>query len=103
LNISTTLGISASQAKRKVTRFFIDEVSLFVGTKSPLLIVTKGDKIIWRFYIHLFLGRYGDLGQVGEIDVDAHSGKLLINDDATEEIKANAERLAKRATLQAVN
>jgi hypothetical protein len=103
LNISTTLNVSAPEAKRKVIRFFIDEVSLFVGPKSPFLVVTKEDQIFWRFPIHLFLGRYGDLGQVGEVDVDAYSGKLLITDETIGEIKANAERLAKRATSHAVN
>jgi hypothetical protein len=102
-NISTTLKVSAPKAKRKVTRFFIDEVSLFVGPKSPFLVVTKGDQIFWHFPIHLSLGRYGDLGLVGEVDVDAYSGKLLVTDETIEEIKANAERLAGRATTQAVN
>lgn len=45
LNISTTLGISASQAKRKVARFFMDEVSMFIGPDPPLLVINKDEQI----------------------------------------------------------
>jgi len=103
LSISTTLGISASQAKRKLTGLLIDEVSLFVTPYAPLLIVTGEGKIFWRFPVYLVLGRRGELGQVGEVDVDAHSGDILITNEILEEFKANAERLAKRAALQPVN
>lgn len=103
LNISTTLGISASRAKRKLTGLLIDEVSLFVTPYSPLLIVTDKSNIFWRFPVYLVLGRRGELGQVGEVDVDAYSGDILITAEKIEEFKANAERLAKRATLQPVN
>lgn len=103
VNISTTLGITAGQAKRKLTRYFMDNVSLFITPQSPLLVVVNPEKISWRFPVFFAMGHHGRLGQVGEVDVDAHSGEILLNDVLLEEIKANAQRLAKGAALPAID
>jgi len=103
LNISVTLGITAEEAKRKLTRFFMDEVSLFISPESPLLVVADPETIFWRFPIVFSMGHYGKLGQVGQVDVDAQGGELLLNDRLLEEIKANARTLARGATLSTNN
>jgi hypothetical protein len=103
VNISTTLGITAGQAKRKLTRYLMDHLSLFITPATPLLVVVNTEKILWRFPLVLAMGHRGQLGRVGEVDVDAHSGEILLDDTLLEEIKANAQRLAKGAALPAVN
>lgn len=97
VNISTTLGITAEQARRKVTRFLMDNVSMFLSPSSPLLVVKTQEQIWWRFPIGLNLGQHGYLGQVGEINVDAYTGELLLDDDSLERIEVNAQRLAQGA------
>ena len=93
VNISTTLGITAGQARRKLTRYLMDNLSLFITPASPLLVVMSPEKILWRFPIVLAMGHHGQLGQVGEVDVDAHSGEILLSDILLEEIRANARLL----------
>ncbi len=103
VKFSATLGITAEQAKRKLTRFLMDEVSLLISPEIPLLVVTGQEAIFWRFPIVFSMGSRGRLGQVGEIDVDARSGELLLNDDMIEDIKTHARILAQNTTLPANN
>jgi len=98
LTISTTLGISASQAKRKVARFFMDEVSMFMGPDPPFLIVAEDEQIFWRFPIVFSMGFPGQPRQVGQVDVDAFTGRLLIDHEIIESIKTNAKQVATSTT-----
>ncbi len=94
VNISATLGITAEQARRKVSRFLMDHVSMFLSPSAPLLVVESQEKIYWRFPVGLSLGQQGYLGQVGEVDVDAYTGELLLDNDSLARVEANAQRLA---------
>lgn len=102
INISTTLSLSSQQAKRRLARFLMDTISLFTHPGEPLLVIANNQQVFWRFPVLLSMGRHGRLGQVGELDVDAHTGQIVISETITEEIKANAERLARSASLAAV-
>jgi len=96
LTISTTLGISAQEAQRKVRRYFGDHVNMFITPRPPLLVMLDDHTSHWRFPLVFSLGRQGRLGQVGEVDVDAHSGELLVSETLVQEINTNAHRLAQR-------
>jgi hypothetical protein len=67
VKLSVTLRVTAEQAKRKLTRFLIDEVNLFIHPDTPLLVVTDQNSIFWRFPLIFSMGRRGKLGQVGEL------------------------------------
>jgi hypothetical protein len=101
LHLSLHLGITAKQAKRKLSKFLLDEVSLFIGPEEPLLVLLEPAKIVWRFPLHFSMAKQGRLGQVGSVDVDAQSGELLLTDDHLMEIKLNARLLARSAALPA--
>ena len=101
LNISTKLRISAQKAKQKVTRFLLDEVNMFVHPDSPMLAIGEGNTFQWRFPLSYTLGKHGRLGQVGVIDVDAQSGRLLLDEQLLDEINLNVKRLAHSATCSA--
>ena len=103
VNFSVTIGVTVEEAKRKLTRFLMDEISMFFSPQTPLLVVVDQDAIFWRFPIVFSMGVRGRLGQVGEMDVDAQSGELLLNDDLVEELKAHARILAQSATLSTDN
>lgn len=103
VKFSVTLGITAEQAKRKLTRFLMDEVSLLIHPYGPLLVVVNQNAIFWRFPLIFSMGLRGKLGQVGEIDVDARSGDLLFNDTLLTEIKAHAHILAQSTAFPANN
>ena len=100
IQLSLTLGITAKQAKRRLSRFLLDEVSLFIGPEEPILVV-DGTTAFWRFPLQLTMAKCGRLGQVGSVDVDAQSGELRITDEQLMEIKRNARLLARSATLPA--
>jgi hypothetical protein len=99
LHVSLKLGITAKQAKRKLSRFLLDEVSLFIGPEEPILVVADGPAVFWRFPLQFAMAKCGRLGQVGSIDVDAQSGELLLTDEQLMEIKLNARLLARSAAL----
>ena len=99
LHLSLKLGITAQQAKRKLSRFLLDEVSLFLGPAEPLLVLSDTPSAFWRFPIELSMAKRGRVGQVGMIDVDAQTGELHLSDEQLTEIKLNARLLARGATL----
>jgi hypothetical protein len=102
VNISTTLNVSAQQAKRRLTRYLMDNMSMFLHPEDPLLVIIDEQQIHWRFPVVLSMGRHGRLGQVGTLDVDAHTEQIIVSESLIEGIKANAERLARAASLAAV-
>ena len=93
LHLSLRLGISAKQAKRKLSRFLLDEVSLFIGPADPLLVLTAGSSAVWRFPLEFSMAKQGRIGQVGTIDIDTQTGDLLITEAQLLEIKSNARLL----------
>lgn len=103
VKLSVTLGITAEQAKRKLARFLMDEVSLLISPQLPLLVVVDQHTIFWRFPIIFSMGPRGRLGQVGEIDIDALTGELLLNENQLSEIKTHARLLAQSPALSANN
>ena len=103
LSISTRLNLTADQAQRKATRFLMDNISMFLMPVNPLLVVADQEDIKWRFSIMLVLGQQGKLGPVGELDVDAYTGDISVNDTNLEEIKDNARRLAQSTAHSTVS
>ena len=87
INISATLGISAVQAKRKLARYFMDNVSMFIGPEEPILLFADKNQIYWRFPVSICIGRLGKLGQLGTVDVDARNGEILLTESYLAEIK----------------
>ena len=103
IQLSITLGITAEQARRKLTRFLIDEVSLLIHPQAPLLVLAAANSIFWRFPLLFSMGPRGQLGQVGQVDVDAQTGEILLDDHILAEIKTHARILARSAPLSANN
>lgn len=94
------LDLTAQEAKRKVTRYFLDNITMFIGPKQPRLVLTDQGALVWCFPLCFYHGTEGEVGLVGEVDVDARTGQLLIDDPLREKIETNARILAKGATLQ---
>lgn len=84
--------VSANEARRKVVRFLLDEVSYLLRPEQPILV--KMDRLVWRVPVALTYPSQGIVGQVGHIDVDAENGQLLFTSEAIAEIKRNAHSLS---------
>jgi len=88
--------VTARTAKRKVTRFLLDEVSYLMGAEQPKL--TQAERLVWRVPIVLTYPTHGTVGQVGFIDVNAENGDLLLTLKMIEDIKHHAQALAETCT-----
>jgi hypothetical protein len=86
------IKLEARTAQRLVTKWVVDHVGNLLCGDTPLLVNT-GDKFYWRVPVVLGSTRAGLLGQAGTIDVDAETGKLLINSQLAGEILENAQTL----------
>jgi hypothetical protein len=85
------------QAKVKVNSYVSDTVAFFAGAKGHPLFVS-GRPPIWRVETALHLPGYGTVSNLGTVDVNAISGKVVPLTDA--EIKARQEK-AHHAALRA--
>lgn len=97
IKLSTDVHVSAFVAKQKVNHFLATEVGNLLHSGEPALAVA--DKIYWRVPILLSVPSKGQLGQVGEIDVDVESGEVKIEPSLVERISRNAESLASSSSL----
>jgi hypothetical protein len=96
--VVATLDVSAEEARRQVNRDVVTELGTGLVARQPELVIS-GQQVIWRVPIVLSLPELGEMGQVGTVDVDARSGKLLIDPDAHKGIVQHARRLYAGATL----
>ncbi|RLC61330.1 MAG: hypothetical protein DRI79_04690 [Chloroflexi bacterium] len=93
--------ISAAAARRKVSRFVLDEISYLMGGEQPALV--KTDRLYWRVPVVLTYPTQGTVGTVGFIDVDAETGDLMTTSTLVEELTHNAHALAARSTSHAAS
>jgi hypothetical protein len=80
--------VTAEEARRKVNRWLINEVSYMIGAEVPTLVI--GEQVVWRVPAWIGFPHTGRAGTVGTIDVDVQSGAM----DNTPERKAEIERRA---------
>jgi hypothetical protein len=100
VHLAVTLEVTADEACRRVNRQIIPDLGTGLIARGPQLVMLDQD-IIWRVPVVLSLPGLGDLGQVGAIDIDARTGKILLDAAAQERIIQHAHWLYTGATLQA--
>lgn len=69
-----TLHVSAEEARKTVSRWLFDEVSLNIGADAPALVV--GERLLWRVPTWIGFARQGRF-DLSVIEVDATTGELL--------------------------
>jgi hypothetical protein len=84
--------ITAEEARRLVNRVVVPELGTGLGAREPDLGV-RGQATIWRVPVVLSLPRLGDVGEVGVIEVDAMSGRIVSEGMDRERILQNAQML----------
>lgn len=97
-HLITTLNVTADEARQKVNREVIPELGTGLVGQTPELRVIE-EQVTWRVPIILSLSRLGNIGQVGVIEVDAHTGEVLTDTDVETEIIQHARWLYNGATL----
>jgi len=94
INVSFEITITAEEAKRKVTWWLREEVSMLIYGETPTLVV--GERPVWRVPAWIAFPSTGPAGQVGFVDVDAETGEIRNISECKAEIEKQAEAIAQK-------
>jgi hypothetical protein len=86
------VNITSFTARQKVSGYVGDQISHLMGGDAPTLILAQG-RLVWRVPIILTRPSQGIVGTVGELDVDARTGSLIIPPQFAEQVQARAKAL----------
>jgi hypothetical protein len=91
ISVVAAVEVDARTAKRRVTGWLVSEVGNMLIGGAPELII--GKTTVWRVPVMLTSSVIGTVGQVGFVDVDCDTGRLLLHDNLAKQILENVERL----------
>jgi hypothetical protein len=91
VRVTADINVSAFSARQKVNTFVLNDISYMMHAGNPELVLA--DRILWRVPIVVSQTSVGDIGQVGQIDVDVETGQLLVTPQLVSEIEARAAAL----------
>ena len=94
INVSADVHITATIARRRVSRLVISEIGNLLYGGEPSLII--GERICWRVPVLLAYPDTGPVGQVGTLDVDVETGEVLVTPTQLAEITDYAHYIAQR-------
>jgi hypothetical protein len=92
IQIKARFNYSAVAAQRLARRFVNDEISYLLRVGNPTLVAQK--RLVWRVPLLLAYPHVGEVGQVGNVDVDVEDGRLFLNSEQVETIRRNALALS---------
>ncbi len=72
---TVTLHVSAEEARKTVSRWLFNTVSMLIGAGTPSLSI--GERVIWRVPIWIGFPHTGRHELDVAVDVDAETGKML--------------------------
>jgi len=100
LNFTFDIKVSAEQARRKVNRWLLNEVSYLIWAETPTLAV--GKRAVWRVPAVLGYPSFGKVGTVGMVEVDVETGELNNAEERKTEIEQQGLEIASRFPLEKV-
>ena len=98
IQVSTTLTVSAEEARLHVNRQVIPHLGTGLVACTPRLSITD-NWATWFVPIQLSLSQLGNLGEVGVVRVDAQSGQITFPEEEQAQLIQHARRLYYGATL----
>lgn len=96
IHIAAPLRVTASEARRRVSRLVASEIGNLLYGGEPTL--TVGERILWRVPVVLSYPDSGSVGQAGTLDVDVETGAVLATQEQLTAIADYALFLAERST-----
>jgi hypothetical protein len=94
---SGEIPVPPDLARRRANSYLAREVAMFVIAGEPMLIL--GDHPRWRLPTILRLHGFGNLAEVGAVEVDAQTGKVSpLAEDEIHIIRERAHDIAGRLT-----
>jgi hypothetical protein len=94
IHVRAPVNITPFVARQRVSGFVKLEISSQLRGEQPDLIV--GERLCWSVPVVLSFPDHGTVGKVGEIQVDATTGELLVDEDTVRRMTEDARRLADR-------
>lgn len=92
IRVSGQILVGSLAARQKVNRFVISQIGNLLCAGEPELVVDQ--QLRWRVPVVLTMPGKGELGRVGEINVDVQTGALDADDLAIAGIQRNATALS---------
>lgn len=92
IDCSFEIKVTAEQARRIVKGWLLEEVSYMMTTQAPTLRI--GEQIVWRVPVIFTATQVGQVGVVGEVDVDIESGAMSNAASQKETILSRGRSLA---------
>jgi len=96
LTLTTQVNVTDFSAQRQVSKFLLDHVGNLLYGEKPTLVA--GRRLVWRVPVWFALPTQGPINQIGTLDVDVHTGELLLTPEWLTEITERGNDLAERAT-----
>lgn len=97
IHLSVDVHVGAVSAKRQVNALLATHAGNLLLADEPVLVLA--DRAVWRVPVDLTAPSMGRLGRVGEVDVDAQSGELLLDNALIEGMRKRATDLVARSTF----
>lgn len=97
ISISGQIAVGSLAARQKVNRFVVSQIGNLLCAGEPELLVDQ--RFRWRVPVWLTMPGKGELGQVGEINVNAQTGEIDAHELVIASIERNARSLAASSPL----
>ncbi len=95
IRVSADIHVTATAARRRVSRLVISEIGNLLYGGEPTLVV--GERVWWRVPVLLAYPDTGPISQVGTLDVDVETGEVLVPAEKMAEIANYAQFVAQRS------
>jgi len=89
------IKVTAEEARHKVNRWLLNEVSCLIGADTPTLVVGE-QGVVWRVPAWIGFPHTGRAGVVGTVDVDVETGEMDNTPECKTEIERQAQALAEQ-------
>ncbi len=76
-HVKYEIPISPNVARRKANGFLAGYVSMMALAGQPTLILSEGEPPLWRVPATLRLPKFGEIGLLGMVEVNAQTGQLV--------------------------
>lgn len=99
IRVSGRIAVGSLAARQKVNRFVVSQIGNLLCAGEPELVIAQ--RFHWRVPVLLTMPGKGELGQVGEINVDAQTGEIDAHELIIARIQRDARSLATGSPLSA--
>lgn len=97
IRVSGQIAVGSLAARQKVNRFVVSQIGNLLCAGEPELVVDQ--RFHWRVPVLSTMPGKGELGQVGEINVDAQTGEIDADEMTITRLQQNARSLAADSPL----